>query len=57
MTHEFASLLVNMRLVQTEKLLDWMAGNASTDLDKITAALDAVRNALTEVRELQPVRT
>ena len=56
MTHEFASSLVSMRLVQTEKLLSWMADNASADRDAIVAALDAVRTALAAVRRLEPTR-
>ena len=43
-----------MRLVQTEKLLDWMADSASADRDAIIAALEAVRTALAEVRRLAP---
>jgi len=54
MNHEFASSLVNMRLVQTEKLLAWMAANTSADHDKINAALGAVRTALAEVSHKEP---
>jgi hypothetical protein len=54
MTHEFASAVLEMRLVQTEKLLDWMAGNAPEDPETINAIRDAVQVALAEVRRLQP---
>ena len=53
MNHEFAISLVNMRLIQTEKLLAWMAANTTADHDKVDAALDAVHTALAEVSRLE----
>lgn len=54
MQYELAHSVVAMRLVQTEKLLEWMVANASPDDDKLESALDAVRDALACVGRLQP---
>lgn len=51
---ELAHSVVVMRLLQTEKLLEWMIDNASADGDTLSSALWAVRDALACVGHLQP---
>jgi len=52
---ELAYSVIIMRLVQTEKLLEWLAGTAPADSDALVSALGAVRDALATVQHLQPV--
>ena len=55
MQDELAHSVVTMRLVQTEKLLEWMAGTASEDAEALQLALGAVRDALSTIRCMHPV--
>jgi hypothetical protein len=46
--------LVDLRLLQTMKLLEWMVANASVDVEGLATALGAVKDAHATIRELQP---
>ena len=51
---EFATSLAEMRLWQTARLLEWMLENAETDLEAISTALGAVRDAHSTIKSLSP---
>ena len=45
MPEEFAAELVDVRLLQTAKLLEWMLQNTAADAEAVGCALDAVQDA------------
>lgn len=55
MQQGLAHSVVTMRLVQTEKLLEWMVDNVPADGDNLMSALGAVREALACVGHVEPV--
>lgn len=52
MSVEFARSLVDVRLLQTARLLEWIRDNSETDLDAVGRALDAVMEAHGSIRGL-----
>ena len=55
MSPEFARSLVEMRLCQTARLLEWMLEQADTDLEAIATTLGAVRDAQSTITPLRLV--
>ena len=51
MTPELAAALADMRLLQTERLLEWLAENHTTPAT-VSLALDAVTHARRHVKTL-----
>jgi len=52
---EFATSLVEMRLCQTARLLEWMLENVDTDVEAVATALGAVRDAHSTITPLRLV--
>jgi hypothetical protein len=52
---EFATSLVDMRLCQTARLLEWMLENTDIDIEAVATALGAVKDAHSTVRSLRLV--
>lgn len=49
---EFAVSLADMRLLQTTRLLEWMLENVEVDIEAVSTALGAVRDAHHTVQSL-----
>lgn len=54
MSEEFAAKLVDVRLLQTARLLEWMLENTGADPEAVSCALGAVLDARSSIEGIRP---
>ncbi len=54
MSEEFAANLVDVRLLQTARLLEWMLENTAADAEAVSCALGAVLDARSTIGGIRP---